>query len=463
MSPVSYYFCQHIIRHQFRVSFIVFQIAILLILAAFSPVKAASPVSENEKPNYFDELQEELKEGKVDKLDTHYYWDQGLHVVSRKNNFRLKIGGHMGIDMGYIHAGGDLEDAFSSLDGFEPDFRRLHVSTLLTIYDALEFKFEIDFANVRSVKDIWLRYKKSPFLRHFKFGHVKEPFSLEKLASLKNMTFMERALPVYALAPGRNIGIMFSNAELEERITYAAGFFWNTHSINETSDPQDSISEANGSDITIRITGLPRYEDEGRDLLHLGVCYTRGPRQSGENDALRVSSLPESYIADRTLVDTDEFNADKLTRINIELATVLGPVSFQSEFIYYSADSDTAKDPDFWGYYLYGSFFFTREHREYDKSNGVFSMVHPNRNFSFRDKRWGAWELALRHSFLDLNDGDINGGKERNFTLAINWYLKSNMRVMFNYVRADVEDRDNSRVIDDGSANIFQTRFQIRY
>jgi len=90
-------------------------------------------------------------------------------------------------------------------------------------------------------------------------------------------------------------------------------------------------------------------------------------------------------------------------------------------------------------------------------------MVHPNRNFSFRDKSWGGWELALRHSFLDLNDGEIKGGKERNFTLAINWYLKSNMRVMFNYVRADVEDRDNSRVIDDGGANIFQTRFHISF
>ena len=71
--------------------------------------------------------------------------------------------------------------------------------------------------------------------------------------------------------------------------------------------------------------------------------------------------------------------------------------------------------------------------------------------------------MGLRHSFIDLNDEGIKGGKERNITLGINWYLNPNMRMMFNYIRAKVEDRSNSRVVDDGTVNIFQARFQISF
>ena len=89
--------------------------------------------------------------------------------------------------------------------------------------------------------------------------------------------------------------------------------------------------------------------------------------------------------------------------------------------------------------------------------------MHPKQNFNFRKRKWGAWEIGFRHSFVDLNDKNIEGGKEMNFTVGLNWYLRPKMRLMLNYVRVNVEDRDNNRVIDDGSANIFQTRFQISF
>jgi phosphate-selective porin OprO/OprP len=71
-------------------------------------------------------------------------------------------------------------------------------------------------------------------------------------------------------------------------------------------------------------------------------------------------------------------------------------------------------------------------------------------------------EVGLRFSYLDLNDGDIKGGREKNFTAGLNWYLNPNVRLMFNYIRANVEDRAGPPV-NDGTANIFQGRFQIHF
>jgi len=137
---------------------------------------------------------------------------------------------------------------------------------------------------------------------------------------------------------------------------------------------------------------------------------------------------------------------------------VRGPLSLQGEYhhvIVYESD-----DLNFWGYYLYGSYFLTGENRRYNKSNGTFTRIEPKHNFRPFKGGWGAWELGLRYSYLDLNSGGIKGGKETNFTVGLNWYLHPKMRFMFNYIRANVEDRDDPS-INDGTADIFASRFQV--
>ena len=77
-----------------------------------------------------------------------------------------------------------------------------------TIYDILEFKSEFDVVDWNfGIKDLWFGIRKIPLLGQVKFGHMKEPFSLEGLTSSKYINFMERSLPTEAFAPGRNGGI----------------------------------------------------------------------------------------------------------------------------------------------------------------------------------------------------------------------------------------------------------------
>jgi len=120
-------------------------------------------------------------------------------------------------------------------------------------------------------------------------------------------------------------------------------------------------------------------------------------------------------------------------------------------------------DPQFWGFYLFGSYFLTGEHRNYGTRAGTFFPLQPKHNFHPRKGRWGAWELAVRFSYVDLNDKDIRGGKEANFTAGLNWYLTRKTRFMLNYIRAIVKDRETPPAVDSGRAHIFQARFQTEF
>ncbi len=85
-------------------------------------------------------------------------------------------------DAGYIKSDDELKQAFPGLEGEAFKFRRVSVSFAGTIVEKVDFKVEIDFANVQDIKDEWLRFPGGPVLKFMTFGHIKEPFSLESLS-----------------------------------------------------------------------------------------------------------------------------------------------------------------------------------------------------------------------------------------------------------------------------------------
>ena len=141
-------------------------------------------------------------------------------------------------------------------------------------------------------------------------------------------------------------------------------------------------------------------------------------------------------------------------------AGVYGPASLQGEYIHADVDRETGGDLAFNGYYIYGSYFLTSDLRNYKADKGVFDIIQPAQTFRLHGDGWGAWELATRYSVLDLNDADINGGEERNFSLGLNWYPNSFVRLMANYIH--VLDIDGG-VHDNEDLDLFQVRAQVAY
>jgi phosphate-selective porin OprO/OprP len=396
-------------------------------------------------------------------------WKEGLRLgYQYKDIFKLELGGQLDVDGGYIAANQALKNAYQSnyppLQGWNDALRSARAKMVGTFYETIEVKVEVEFAQTRELKDAWIASKKKiPVIGYVRAGNMKEPFSLEELTGDPEITFMERSLPTQAFSPDRNVGFMFNNTALNERITWAAGGFYNTGNLNNVykgGDPQDKWSTANGYSLAARVTGLPWREERGKGLLHLGVSYNFRARNVNKDGAEeKFSSRPESYLTNIKFVDTGNITATRTNLIDGELAWVWGPFSLQGE--YFRAFTNAEGYPDFRGWYAYGSFFLTGEHRTYSTIDGIFMNINPHRNFDPLKGGWGAWELVARYSYLNLNNssGGINGGKEYNVTLGLNWYPHTNLRFIFNYLRVNA----TNSVVDEGRASIYQARFQIAF
>ena len=167
-------------------------------------------------------------------------------------------------------------------------------------------------------------------------------------------------------------------------------------------------------------------------------------------------------MTDARVVDTGPISGNGRQLINVEAAKVSGPLSLQGEFFYCLTHAGEGGDPNFWGFYAYASYFLTGEHRRYDLSRGRFTGIKRKEHLHPFKAEWGAWELGLRFSYIDLNNEEIRGGRAGNLTAGLNWYIKSKGRVMFNYIHGKVWDRE-SPPVDGNNIDIFQIRFQFTF
>jgi phosphate-selective porin OprO and OprP len=315
-------------------------------------------------------------------------------------------------------------------------FRRARVG-LLGEYGAMDYRIEVDFALAGrpSFLDVYARVVDVPVLGRVRVGHYFEPYSLDRVTPNRFMTFLERTSMDQAFVPARNTGLMISNNYVGERISTAFGLF-RADSDNFGNDTGNRYEWA----VTGRVTGLPIYVNDGESLLHLGLGYSfRGPN----NDTVRFRAQPELRLGDANpnppfLVDTGAIAANAYHLIGPELAGVLGPLSFQTEatLVPVHRRNDTLF---FTAWYTEVACFLTGEHRPYAKNNGTFGRVSPLRDFLPSRKAGafggpGAIQVAWRISQLNLNDGNIRGGRLTELTHGVNWHLNSFTRLQANYL-----------------------------
>lgn len=339
--------------------------------------------------------------------------------------------------------------------GNAAEIRYARIGVEGTLFGPWEYELEIDFAGEDvGLKDAWLGYRTQGDSR-FKVGLFKTPFSLEEMTPSAHQTFMERSL-INAMTPGRNVGVGFE--------TYGGQWSLAGSIFGEGADDGDDRLDDEGWGGSLRGTWAPVATDTR--VLHLGLSST-ARTYGGDSDGeavFRIRTDPESHLVDSKnyLLDTNQYETKKskykiqhmehTTSIGVEAAMVHGPVSLQGEFVRtYVNSEDYMESLDFHGFYVAGSWFLTGESRNYDHTQGRFSRLTPYSNFGWGEGT-GAWEMALRYSHLDLDAQDIEGGREWNATVGINWYVNPNIRFMANYIVVNSEpdaagEEDDPRII----------------
>lgn len=372
----------------------------------------------------------------------------GLRGRTSDGTFTFRLGGRLMVDAAYYD-----EDL-----GNGTELRRARIFLEGTAWNDWGFKVAYGFGeNDLDIKQAYIEYTGFDPLT-LRIGQYKVPFSLEEQTSSLFLTFMERALP-NAFAPDFSLGI--------GALTYGDNWTFSTGVFSSEGGDDLNSSDEGEKDEGYSIAGRFNYApiaEESR-VLHVGASAIFF--STDDDDEVRFRSRPESHITSVRFVNTDNISdVDDTLTYGAEALVVFGPFSVQGEYIRTDVNrSGGFSDLDFDGYYVYGSWFLTGEYRTYSArtyyryERGELGRIKPRGIVG--KGGIGAWEIAARYSKLDLNDGSgdnrINGGKEENITLGLNWYATPTIRFMFNYINVDTDGKEED--IDD--PNIFQVRGQI--
>ncbi len=431
-------------------------IAVFLIgtVLAF-PVAGEEPVTREE----FDRLRTELDElqkrlPSPDEPETGErmavvfgeYWDEGLHAVSADGDFDVRIGGRIHLDGAFFQSDRGMETAAETVDGeqFQSGWEVRHPRIYLKgrIYRDFIYKIDYTFSD-ETIGDAYLGAAGVPVLGTVIVGKAARAFGNDPGPSSNYTLFMEYANTII-FGAGKQVGLAAGSPLLDDRLSWAGQVF-------QFVDGKGLRTE-DDYNLNARLTGLPWYRAGGREMLHLGVSYSFRSAQ----DDYRLRAQPENHLAPY-LVDTGEIRIERAQVGALEAAWVEGPFSLEAEW--YAAVPRREEGPSglfFSGFYVQSSFFLTGESRgeQYVTAYGEFdSPVRPLHDAELKGSGWGAWQLAARYSWIDLDDRDIRGGILGDLTVGLNWQLNPNLRWMFNYIHSHRNGY--------GDADIIATRFAV--
>jgi phosphate-selective porin OprO/OprP len=374
---------------------------------------------------------------------------------------------------------GDIQDG--------ADIRRTRLSASGAVAENVNYFVQMDFGffGRPTFTDVWGEIKEVPWLGTVRIGQWKQPYSLEVPTSFRYQTFMERSVLFQTFDAFRHLGIGFYNNSEDEDWTWALSGF----RVGQDQFAND-IGDAGGWSTAGRFTHLLWYNDykdadKRLEYLHLGGAFWFG---DPGNDSFRYATIPEMFVGafgvpagtvpgtskvqvpsisngTPPFVDTGTFATNTFTHVGGEMLWAHGPFSWQSEVQMAHVEQPGGPALQFWGFYTEVMYFLTGESKPYLRKLGQIDRIQPLRPFLREgdcDRGPGAWEVAYRVSYIDLNDQNIMGGKLADITAGLNWYLNGYTKFQFNYVHAAL-NRNFNGVNDPNTADIFGARFQVDF
>ena len=391
----------------------------------------------------------------------------------------VKLSGFFQADAGFFHQDTNSVATLGRLQN-GADFRRARLQALGNVADNISYSIEFDFGfpGRPSFMDVWMQVDKLPLLGNVRVGQYRQPFSMTAWDSIKQLTFLERPLPFLAFVPFRRLGVMSFDTNSDESMTWAFAVF------RANADQYgNDIGNSGGFGGSARVTWLPMDFDEAH-YMHLGLGYDysapgnnsaffRTPPEFFLGSQLTAGFVGTSGLPTPGAIDGVPFFANtgpqmvqNFQLLGPEWAGSVGSFHYQTEAVLALVDQINGPTAYLPSAYAQAGIFLTGEHRPYNKQMGAFGTVEPRQPFVRCNSSgcccgegWGAWEVAGRWSYVDLNDKNIAGGRLTDYTFGLNWYLHTHAKFQFNYIHAELVHP----TLGESHTNIFATRCHLDF
>jgi phosphate-selective porin OprO/OprP len=331
--------------------------------------------------------------------------------------------------------------------------------------------------NNAEFRDAWLGFKDIPRFGKILIGNQKRPYGLDHLNSSRFNVFIERPFIIESFnQDARRLGIQSYNISADESWNWRFGVFNQRLIQDEGNYTNDHLQP----EMAGRLANTYWYDEGsgGRGYAHWAISGTWAfpdgstPSDNGgtgpDANEARFRHRPEARSASRWLDTGRIAGADNYRLLGVEKVFNYGPLQLVSEYQTVALDRDQGDNLEFHGGYVYASYFLTGEHMPWKRSSGTLGRIKPFQDFFHvrtedccTERGWGAWQLAARYSWADLNDDDIFGGEGESLTLGMNWYWNAYARMQFNYIHGSIEDSSAPGI--GGDYDIVGARFMVDF
>ncbi len=361
-------------------------------------------------------------------------------------------------------------------------FRRIRLKFEGDLTETMVYRMQIDFNTPDSgeMKDMYLGFKELPILGTVLFGNQKRPIGLDHLNSSRFNIFIERPLVVEAFnEDARRLGIVAYNHTEDLLYNWRYGLFALENPARDGKVIGDSMQLSGNA----RLASSPWYDESsgGRHYFHWAISVMVAKPDGDVNPADTNANggrfrTRAELRSDSRWLDTGAIaGADWYETLGLEAILNIGPLQVVGEYQsnWMQRDSFTAgTGPNlrFHGGYVYVAYMLTGEHVPLIRKSGTIDRVRPFANFFVVNtcdngvrRGCGAWQVAMRYSYLDLSDNDIRGGVESNTALGLVWYFNANASLQLNAIYGEIEDHAPVGGFSDGHFTALGGRLRIDF
>lgn len=335
----------------------------------------------------------------------------GIKVSSADGKYEASVGAKMHFDVYAFDR--DIVDTTGTTD-----IRRLEL-VLAGKAGGWDYKIEQDFAansGFEGLRETYLATKM--WGGRVTIGHFKPYRTMSELSSSNETLMLERP---FASSNG-----LFNGRQYQQGLGYQRSGDHYTFGVSAFNLRNAAGPRNEGVGAAARATFAP-INDETR-TLHFGGWASIEDLNKGSADISAVANYAGRRGPSQTIATVTGASGDSVVAYGIEAAGAFGPGYFQSEYVRATFERPLG-DQALTTWYVQGSWMLNGGHKPYKSATAVFGSPKVGDT--------GLWELTARYD--TVKNEDIADREARNWLFGVNYYLSSNMRFMFNYIKGENE------------------------